>query len=74
MKAPFEISVTTDIVFRYLFSSKGSEAGLLGFLNAVQQSANRPLVRKIEIKNPFNLPKILEESGSESRGFQRTKI
>lgn len=60
MSLPAGISVTTDVVFRYVFSSSGSEKGLRGFINAIQQSSHRPEVEQIEILNPFNLPKIRE--------------
>ena len=64
MAFPFEISATTDIVFQYLFSSAGSEAGLLGFINAVQMSVNRPPAKEVTIRNPFNLQEFLEDKQS----------
>ena len=43
------LKVTSDIVFQYVFSSTGSEPGLLGLINAVQMDAGRPPAAKIEI-------------------------
>lgn len=60
----YEPMATTDVVFRYIFSSAGSEDGLLAFINAVQKSANRPLAEKIEVQNPFNLQSFLGDKGS----------
>ena len=51
----FDLPPTSDVVFQYLFSSQGAEEGLVGFINAVNLSAGRPLIAKAEIKNPFNL-------------------
>ncbi|MBP3694808.1 MAG: Rpn family recombination-promoting nuclease/putative transposase [Thermoguttaceae bacterium] len=54
-KPIFELPPTSDVVFQYLFSSQGAEEGLVGFINAVNLSAGRPLIKEAEIKNPFNL-------------------
>jgi len=54
-KPIFELPPTSDVVFQYLFSSQGAEEGLIGFINAVNQSAGRPLIKEAKIKNPFNL-------------------
>lgn len=61
MELDFEILPTMDIVFQYIFSSEGSENGLLGFLNAIQESMNQPLATSVEIQNPFNLQAFLED-------------
>jgi len=49
------LKVTQDIVFHYLFSSPGAEEGLLGFVNAVQESVGKPLAKNVTIQSPFNL-------------------
>ena len=54
-KPIFELPPTSDVVFQYLFSSQGAEEGLIGFINAVNLSAGRPLITEASIKNPFNL-------------------
>ena len=54
-KPIFELPPTSDVVFQYLFSSQGAEEGLIGFINAVNLSAGRPLITEAVIKNPFNL-------------------
>ena len=64
MLPSFEISATTDIVFQYLFSSAGSEKGLLGFLNAIQMSVHHPVASEVTIKNPFNLQAFLADKQS----------
>lgn len=51
---PF-LPAASDIVFQYIFSSARSEECLLHFINAVRMSAGRPLAKKVEIRNPFNL-------------------
>ena len=48
------LKITSDVVFQYIFSSQGSEPGLLGFINAVQADANRLPAKEIVIRNPFN--------------------
>ena len=61
---PFEIRATSDIVFQYIFSSKGSEECLLPFLNAIQGSVGKPLAKSVEIQNPFSLKKFLTDKKS----------
>ena len=51
----------SDVVFLYLFSSQGAEEGLVGFINAVNLSAGRPLIVKAEIKSPFHLADFYED-------------
>lgn len=57
----FEISPMQDIVFQYIFSSEGSENGLLGFINAIQESMGQPVATRVKIQHPFNLKKFKED-------------
>ena len=52
-KPIFDLPPMSDVVFLYLFSSQGAEEGLVGFINAVNLSAGRPLIVKAEIKSPL---------------------
>ncbi|MDO4575588.1 MAG: Rpn family recombination-promoting nuclease/putative transposase [Planctomycetia bacterium] len=55
MDIPYnDLSITSDMVFQYVFSSPGCEPGLLSFINAVQADAHRPLAREVVVKSPFN--------------------
>ena len=58
------LKVTSDVVFQYVFSSPGSEPGLLGLINAVQTDANRPPAKEILVRNPFNPRHSLDDKGS----------
>jgi len=51
----FNLPPTADVVFQYLFSGPGAEPGLLSFINAVNGSSHRELVKQVTIQNPFNL-------------------
>ncbi|MDO4585337.1 MAG: Rpn family recombination-promoting nuclease/putative transposase, partial [Planctomycetia bacterium] len=60
----YDLSITSDMVFQYVFSSPGCEPGLLSFINAVQADAHRPLAREVIVKSPFNLQQFLEDKRS----------
>ena len=60
----YDLSITSDMVFQYVFSSPGCEPGLLSFINAVQADAHRPLAREVIVKSPFNLQHFLEDKRS----------
>ena len=49
------IPLTSDMVFKAVFGSPGSEDVLSALLNAVRQDYGFPEVSKLEITNPFNL-------------------
>ena len=49
------IPLTSDIVFKGVFGSPGSEAILAALLSAVRQDYGFPAVSEVEISNPFNL-------------------
>ena len=49
------LSLTSDIVFKAVFGSPGSEEVLSALLSAVRQDYGFPEVTDLEITNPFNL-------------------
>ncbi|TVR94751.1 MAG: Rpn family recombination-promoting nuclease/putative transposase, partial [Spirochaetaceae bacterium] len=49
------ISLTSDMVFKAVFGSPGSEDVLAALLSAVRQDYGFPEVTELEITNPFNL-------------------
>ncbi|TVR85432.1 MAG: hypothetical protein EA428_15845, partial [Spirochaetaceae bacterium] len=49
------ISLTSDMVFKAVFGSPGSEDVLGALLSAVRQDYGFPEVTELEITNPFNL-------------------
>ncbi|MDO4573907.1 MAG: Rpn family recombination-promoting nuclease/putative transposase [Planctomycetia bacterium] len=55
------LSPTMDVVFQYIFSSEGSEEGLLSFLNAVMVHSGKPLLREVTVLNPFNVRRFRED-------------
>ena len=48
------IKPTSDIVIHYLLGSEKNTDLLLSFINAVLEDSDMPLVKSVEIKNPFN--------------------
>lgn len=48
------VPATRDTFVHYLFGTPGNELILLSFINAVLRSALRPLVKSVEMLNPFN--------------------
>ena len=49
------IEATSDIFIKYLFGKEEHKEVLLQFINAVHKNSDFPLMKTIEIKNPFNL-------------------
>ncbi|MCA1755651.1 MAG: Rpn family recombination-promoting nuclease/putative transposase, partial [Spirochaeta sp.] len=49
------IPLTSDMVFKAVFGSPGSEDVLAALLSAVRQDYGFPAVTELEITNPFNL-------------------
>ena len=59
--AKFPLKLTADVLFQYLFSSAGSEPGLLSFINAVRTDAHCPPAQEIHVRNPFNPKRFLND-------------
>lgn len=55
------VRATADTFVHYLLGSKGHEAVLLSFVNAVRENAGRPTFRRVWTKNPFNPRKFLQD-------------
>ena len=53
--ADLVLSLTSDMVFKAVFGSPGSEDVLSALLSAVRQDYGFPEVTDLEITNPFNL-------------------
>ena len=49
------INPVSDIFVRYLFTSTGHEDILMSFTNAVLDNSKFPLIKKVQIENPFNV-------------------
>ncbi|MEA2060751.1 MAG: Rpn family recombination-promoting nuclease/putative transposase [Thermodesulfobacteriota bacterium] len=58
------VKPTSDIFIRYLFGSEENKFLLLAFINAVLENSDFPRIRTVELKNPFNLKKILYDKES----------
>ena len=49
------IKATSDIFIHYLFGSEQNKDLLLSFINAVLEDADFPLIKSVEILNPFSI-------------------
>jgi len=49
------IKATSDIFFKFLFGKEENKDLLLSFINAVHADSGFPLIKTVEIKNPFNI-------------------
>ncbi len=58
------VKPTSDIFIKYLFGKEEHKPLLLDFINAVQKSRDFPLIKDLEIKNPFNIKTIAAEKES----------
>lgn len=58
------ICPTNDIALWYLFGFEGHQEVLLDFCNAVLIRCGRPPTMEIQVKNPFNLARSIDEKGS----------
>lgn len=58
------VKPTSDIFIRYLFGSEENKFLLLAFINAVLENSDFPRIKTVELKNPFNLKKIVYEKES----------
>ena len=52
------VDVKNDIAFRKIFGNENKKEILISFLNAVLELPKGKLIKKTEIKNPFQLPEI----------------
>lgn len=52
------VDIKNDIAFRKIFGNENKKEILISFLNAVLELPKGKLIKKIEIKNPFQLPEI----------------
>ncbi|MDR1493078.1 MAG: Rpn family recombination-promoting nuclease/putative transposase [Planctomycetaceae bacterium] len=55
------IPATRDTIIHYLFGSVGNEDILRDFINAVLENDNLPLLRSVEMRNPFNPQKFITD-------------
>ena len=53
------IKPTSDIFIKYLFGTEENKILLLAFINAVLENSGFSLIKKVELKNTFNLKKIV---------------
>jgi len=58
------VKPTSDIFIRYLFGSEENKFLLQAFINAVLENSEFPRIKTLELKNPFNLKKILYDKES----------
>ncbi len=58
------VKPTSDIFIKYLFGKEEHKHLVLDFINAVQKNSGFPLIRELEIKNPFNIKSIVTEKES----------
>jgi uncharacterized alpha/beta hydrolase family protein len=54
----------TDIFARYLLGDEKNSDLLLYFINSVNEDNNLPLLKRVTIKNPFNLKSLVREKES----------
>ncbi|PID78358.1 MAG: hypothetical protein CSB21_00565, partial [Deltaproteobacteria bacterium] len=52
------IHPTSDIFIKYLFGMEEDSSLLKDFINATQKNCDLPLIKSVEVKNPFNLKTI----------------
>ncbi|MEA2059762.1 MAG: Rpn family recombination-promoting nuclease/putative transposase [Thermodesulfobacteriota bacterium] len=58
------VKPTSDIFIRYLFGSEENKFLLIAFINSVLENSNFPRIETVELKNPFNLKKIVHDKES----------
>jgi len=58
------VDVKNDIAFRKIFGNENKQEILISFLNAVLELPKGKKIKKIEIKNPFQLPEIKDLKSS----------
>ncbi|MGD9732348.1 MAG: Rpn family recombination-promoting nuclease/putative transposase [Desulfamplus sp.] len=58
------VKPTSDIFIKYLLGSEDNKDLLLSFINGVMENSGFPLIKSVEIRNPFNLKKMVHEKQS----------
>ena len=58
------VKPTSDIFIKYLFGTEENKILLLAFINAVLENSGFSLIEKVELKNTFNLKKIVFDKES----------
>ncbi|MBF0376127.1 MAG: PD-(D/E)XK nuclease family transposase [Desulfamplus sp.] len=58
------VKPTSDIFIKYLLGTEEHKDLLLSFINAVMENSDFPLIKSVEIKNPFNLKKMVNDKES----------
>ncbi|MBI4648114.1 MAG: Rpn family recombination-promoting nuclease/putative transposase [Bacteroidia bacterium] len=58
------VDIKNDVAFRKIFGNENKKEILISFLNAVLELTKGKLIRKVEIKNPFQLPEIKDLKSS----------
>ena len=58
------VKPTSDIFIKYLFGTEENKILLLAFINAVLENSEFPPIKSVELKNPFNLKKIVFDKES----------